>query len=42
MRRVVESGYDAVEDVWAYRIFVRRAPEAAHPPAGLLDPTAGG
>lgn len=36
VRRAVESAYDAVEDVWVYRVYVRR------PPADLPDPTAGG
>jgi len=31
IRRVVEAGYDPVEDVWAYRIFVRRG-SAGLPP----------
>lgn len=34
LRRAVEDGYDAVEDAWAYRIYVRRppAPDAGTPP----------
>jgi len=35
VREAVEAGYDAVEEVWKYRIFVRR-------PSGLPSPAPGG